>query len=95
MVRPVEDFIAPENDFPPEVRAAARVRMLDLAGRYPDMDVEEFREARCREIEADYGPAADAVQVADEPAYAAILDAGELSAGPGGSEEYDIEHDLF
>lgn len=54
MVRPVEDFIAAENDFFLAVRAEAGVRMLDWLGRYPDMDVEELREARRREIETDY-----------------------------------------
>lgn len=40
MTRPIEDLIAPEHDFPPEVRAAARARMLELAGRYPDSDTD-------------------------------------------------------
>lgn len=56
MRRRLEDLIAPENDFLPEVRAAAGIRMLGWLGRYPDMDVEELREARRREIETDYGP---------------------------------------
>lgn len=72
MVRPVEDFIAPENDFPFEARAAAGIRMLDWLGRYPDMDVEEFREARRREIETDYGSEPAASEAADEPVYAGL-----------------------
>lgn len=48
MIRRVDDLIAPEHDFPPEVRAAARAQMLELAGRYPDSgtDPEQLEERR-------------------------------------------------
>lgn len=52
MTRPIEDLIAPEDDFPPEVRAAARAQMLELAGRYPDSDTDP-EQLEARRVEAE------------------------------------------
>lgn len=52
MTRPIEDRIGTEHDFPPEVRAAARAQMLELAGRYPDSDTDP-EQLEARRVEAE------------------------------------------
>ena len=51
MARSIEDFISPDDNFTPEERAQARAEMLELAGAFSYLNVDDLKEARRRKVE--------------------------------------------